>query len=433
MLQVIRYLQGYLTIKVWGFSPERFMNLCSNHHLFLWDIVNCGDYYRMNISLKNFYRIKGLTRKTGTRVVITGRYGLPFLSVKMWKRRIFIAGLLGSLAFWVWMSGFIWAVEIEGNYFVTTDVFQDFLEENGIRTGMKKKEIDIENLEKSIREQFDIVTWTSARIDGTRLYIQVRENDLIRIEEKSDQKGNLEEGTGTDLAAPKDGVVVSIVTRSGVPLVSAGMEVKKGDILVEGGVPIYNDDGTVKRYDFCVADADIMLQCVYSLTEEIKEKHEEKQYTGKEKKRFFVIFGTKKISMPTLGKSFETYDMIEEKKQLRIFKNYYFPVYIGRDLVREYKIEEKIYTKEQVKELFEEKIKKFIETLQEKGVQIVEKNVTIKRVSGVFKMNADFLAVEKTGISQKTRIIQMEDPAIEEDSALEDEVYAGEAQKTDGT
>ncbi len=48
-------------------------------------------------------------------------------------------------------------------------------------------------------------------------------------------------------------------------------------------------------------------------------------------------------------------------------------------------------------------------------------------------MNADFLAVEKTGISQKTRIIQMEDPAIEEDSALEDEVYAGEAQKTDGT
>ena len=43
---------------------------------------------------------------------------------------------------------------------------------------------------------------------------------------------------GTDLAAPKDGMVVSIVTRSGVPLVSAGMEVKKGDILVEGGVPI---------------------------------------------------------------------------------------------------------------------------------------------------------------------------------------------------
>lgn len=409
MLQVIRYLQGYLTIKVWGFSPERFMNLCSNHHLFLWDIVNHGDYYTMNISLKNFYRIKGLTRKTGTRVAITGRYGLPFLSVRMWRRRIFIAGLLGSLAFWVWMSGFIWAVEIDGNYFVTTDVFQDFLAESGIRTGMKKKQIDIESLEKSIREQFDIVTWTSARIDGTRLLIQVRENDLIRIEENSEQTGSPKEDVGTDLAAPKDGTVVSIVTRSGTPLVSAGMEVKKGDILVEGGVPIYNDDGTVKRYDYCAADADIMLQCIYSLTEEIKEKHEEKQYTGKEKKQFFVIFGTKKLSMPILGRKYETYDVIEEKHQLRIFKNYYFPVYIGCNLVREYGVEEKNYTKEQVKGLFEEKIQKFIETLQEKGVQIVEKNVTIKRVSGVFRMNADFLAIEKTGVSQKTRIAQVEE------------------------
>lgn len=415
MLQVIRYLQGYLTIKVWGFSPERFMNLCSNHHLFLWDIVNHSDYYTMNISLKDFYRIKGLTRKTGTRVAITGRYGLPFLSVRMWRRKIFIAGLLGSLAFWMWMSGFIWEVEIDGNYFVTTDVFQDFLAESGIRTGMKKKHIDIEVLEKSIREQFDIVTWTSARIDGTRLLIQVRENDLIKIEEKSVLGEGLEEGVGMDLAAPKDGMVVSIVTRSGVPQVSAGMEIKKGDILVEGAVPIYNDDSTVKRYDYCIADADIMLQCVYSLTEEINEKHEEKRYTGKEKKQFFIIFGTKKISMPIWGRKYENCDVIEEKHQLRIFKNYYFPVYIGRNLIREYEIEEKKYTKEQVKELFEEKIKKFIETLQEKGVQIVEKNVTIKRVSGIFRMNADFLAIEKTGISQKTRIAQIENiPSPEE-------------------
>ena len=92
-----------------------------------------------------------------------------------------------------------------------------------------------------------------------------------------------------------------------------------------------------------------------------------------------------------------------------------------------------IYTEKEVKAIFSEKLIKYIESLEEKGVQIIKKNVTIKRVSGVFKMNADFLAVEKTGISQKTRIIQMEDPAIEKDGALEDEVYTGEAQKTDGT
>lgn len=415
MLQVIRYLQGYLTIRVQGFSPERFMNLCSNHHLFLWNIVNYGDYYTMNISLKNFYRLKGLTRKTGTRVVITGRYGLPFLSVRMWRRRIFIAGLLGSLAFWIWMSGFIWAVEIEGNYFVTTDVFQDFLDTNGVRIGIKKRQIDIETLEESIREEFDIVTWTSAKIDGTRLLIQIKENDLIKMEGEKKKREEKQEDTGMDLVAEKDGVIVSMVTRNGIPLVKAGAEIKKGDILVEGGVPIYNDDGTIKRYDYCAADADIMLQCIYSLTEEIDEKHKEKRYTAKEKKQPFLIVGTKEISLPILGKRFEKCDVIEEKHQLKIFKNYYLPMYIGRRLVREYEVEEEIYTKEQVKELFEEKIQKFIETLQEKGVQIIEKNVTIKRASGTWKMDADFLAVEKTGISQKTRIIQIEDNSLGEE------------------
>lgn len=413
MIQVIRYLKGYLAIKVSGFSPERFMNLCSHHDIFLWDIENHGDYYTMKISLKGFYRLKGITRKTGTRVVITKRYGLPFLSVRMWKRRIFMLGLLGSLVFWMWMSRFIWAIEVEGNYYVTTDVFQDFLAANGFQAGMKKDDVEIEKLEKAIRTQFDIVTWTSAQIDGTRLLIQIKENDLIKVEDKA--PAGVGNGEGMDLVAQKDGVIVSIVTRSGVPQVTAGTEVKAGDVLVEGGVPIHNDDGTIKRYEFCVADADVMLQCIYEMEEEIEEKYEHKQYTGRQKKYPFVMFGTRKLKLPALGKGYEESDTVEEKTQLRLFENYYLPVYIGHDLVREYITEEKIYTREEAKKLFEDKILKFIETLQEKGVQIIEKNVTINKASGVWKMNVDFLAVEKTGVTKKTRLLQVEEaPETEE-------------------
>ena len=407
MLQVIRYLQGYLTIKVWGFSPERFMNLCSNHKIFLWNIRNHGDYYTMNIRLKNFYRLKGFTRKTGTRVVITGRYGLPFLSVRAWKRKIFLLGLFGSLCFWIWMSGFIWAIEVNGNYYVTTDVFQDFLKENEIQTGMKKKNVDIEKLEEAIRTHFDIVTWTSAQIDGTRLLIQVKENDLIIAEKGETKEAQVE--AGVDLVADKDGTIVSIVTRTGVPKVSAGTQIKRGDILVEGGVPIYNDDSTVKRYDFCNADADIILRCVYSFEEQIAEKYEKKIYTGREREVPFFLIGTKKFKIQVPGNTYENSDLIEEKRQLKLFDNYYLPVDSGENLVREYKIEEKIYTKEEVKMLFEERLQKFIQTLQEKGVQIIEKNVTINKTSGVWKMKVDFLAEEKTGTAKRTTLMQIEE------------------------
>lgn len=411
MIQVIRYLKGYLAIKVYGFSPERFMNLCSHHKIFLWDVENHGNYYTMKISLQGFYRLKGITRKTGTRVVITKRYGLPFLSTRMWKRRIFMLGLLGSLVFWIWMSRFIWAVEVEGNYYVTTDVFLDFLEENDVFVGMKKENVEIETLEKAIRAQFNIVTWTSARIDGTRLLIQIKENDLIPAEA---EKSEPAEGEGQDLVAEKEGEVISIVTRSGVPKVTAGTAVAEGDILVEGSIPIMNEDGTVRRYDYCRADADIMLRCVYDMEEKLQEKYEQKLYTGNEKKFPFLMFGTKKLKLPEFGKKYEQQDVVEEKRQLKLFGNYYLPVYFGRDLVREYVTEERVYTQEQVKELFEEKIQKFIESLQEKGVQIIEKNVTIDKNAGVWKMNVDFLALEKTGMLKEIQIPAQEEISEEE-------------------
>lgn len=400
MIQVIRYLKGYLAIKVFGFSPERFMNLCSHHRIFLWDVENHGNYYTMKISLQGFYRLKGITRKTGTRVVITERYGLPFLSTKMWKRRVFMLGLFASLVFWMWMSRFIWAVEVEGNYYVTTDVFQDFLGESGVFVGMKKKDVEIEALEKAIRAQFNIVTWTSARIDGTRLLIQIKENDLIVEEDKKPGPGEEE---GMDLVAGKEGEIISIVTRSGVPKVTAGAAVVKGDVLVEGSIPIFNEDGTVRRYDYCKADADIMLRCVYDMKEELEEKYEQKLYTGNEKKLPFLMIGTKKLELPGFGKQYEQQDVVEEKKQLKLFGNFYLPVYLGHDLVREYVSEERVYTKEEVKELFEDRIQKFIESLQEKGVQIIEKNVTIDKNAGVWKMKVDLLALEKTGITKKTQ------------------------------
>ena len=46
--------------------------------------------------------------------------------------------------------------------------------------------------------------------------------------------------------------------RCGVPKVSIGSEVAKGDILVEGRIPIYAEDGTVREYRSVTPDADIV-------------------------------------------------------------------------------------------------------------------------------------------------------------------------------
>ena len=361
MLQFIRFLKGYLLIRVCGNAPERFINLCSNHQIFLWDIQIHEEFYTMKIGLSDFYRIKGFTRKTGTKVVVTERFGLPFLSVGMKKRKVFLAGIIISLGFWLLMSAHIWTIQITGNYYITEDVFMDFLTENGIVHGMKKSKVPVEDLEKAIRNEFPIVTWTSVKVDGSKLLIHIKENELLKEEDRSKEQEKADE-KGFDLVAQTDGTIVSIVTRSGVPLVQEGQEVKKGDILVQGAIPILSEDGTVRRYEFCEADADIMLECRKTYVEEVPLFYREKNYSGREKRRSFVEIGAHRVRFSIFGIPYEEYDQLEQKKEVILFHTFHLPIYYGSETIREYTGSEKNYTKDEIKEIFTHKILKIIQT-----------------------------------------------------------------------
>ncbi len=379
------------------------MNLCSNHDILLWDIKNQGEYYTMCITVSGFRKLKGIVKKTGTKVAIQERCGLPFFIPRMKKRKIFLIGLLGSLVFWMWMSTFIWAVDISGNYSISEDIFMDFLRNHNVYVGMKRSKVDIEELEKKIRQDFEIVTWTSARIDGTRLVIQVRENEVDTGGEKMGETTGQEEiktaknEFGSDLVAEEDGVIVNMVTRQGVPQVSVGMEVKKGDILVSGSVPVYNEDSTVKFYQYYDADADVYIRRQLRKKEELPLHYEKKEYTGEEKREMLLSIMDKDLVF-RMGKiKYENYDKITDKKQVKLLENFYLPFYYGKSVNREYIVMDNIYTEKEVKAIFSEKLIKYIESLEEKGVQIIKKNVTINKNQKKWQMNMDFQIVEKTG------------------------------------
>ena len=38
LIKIIKFINGYVKIKVYGYSPERFLNLCSNHQILIWDL-----------------------------------------------------------------------------------------------------------------------------------------------------------------------------------------------------------------------------------------------------------------------------------------------------------------------------------------------------------------------------------------------------------
>ncbi|MCM1192363.1 MAG: sporulation protein YqfD [Butyrivibrio sp.] len=392
MIEFLKYIRGYLRIRVSGFSPERFMNLCSNKGILLWKIVREGDVYYMNINLKGFRALRPIVRKTGTRVAILERYGLPFFLPKLLKRKVFVGGLLLAVAFWMWSSLFIWDIELSGNYQITDDMFQSFLKENEVIVGMKKGELDIESLEKEIRRSFPEVTWASARLSGTKLLIDIKENDapIITEQEKTEAGSNLVSSCG--------GTVVSIIVRSGVPMVNAGDTIEAGAVLVEGRVPVYNDDATVREYIYVDADADIILEHTREFSDRLPLDYIKKEYTGREKDTRYLRLGDNQLKLPQ-DRPFLIYDSVIRESRPLIFEKLSIPVYMGSCTYREYMNVEYKYSREEAEEQLGEKLITFLTSLEEKGVQIIEKDVKIDISDNFWVLSGLFLVREPVGDS----------------------------------
>lgn len=402
MLHWIQYIRGYVTIKVWGYSVERLLNLCGNHDILVWEIEDHGDYHTMHISIEGFFALKPLLKKTGTRVKVLHRYGVPFFMSKMLARKIFVAGLVCCILFWCLTSRFIWDIRIEGNLSLTEDVLLDYLEERGIHTAMKKSDLQIESLEQALREDYDLITWTSAQLKGTTLLIRIKENDMP-VYEAEEQK---ESSQGMDLTATRDGVVTYIITRKGVPLVAQGQSVQAGDVLVSGAIPVYNEDTTVRKYQFVEADADIILRYGKNITLEEAVAYEEKIYTGETIGIPVFGVGEKALTFRFPGIPYDYYDISEEKSQVKLLDHLYLPLYYGKRTVQEYEIAIKKHTDDEMKVLLQARWDKIIETLEEKGVQIAKKNVTIKKNEEKWVLTAG-LQLEEAAVKRRpSRIVQ---------------------------
>ena len=363
------YADGYVRIKIWGSGVERFLVMCSRKKMSLWDIEAQGKFIFVNMKLKDFMNCRKLARKAGIRAVVVERHGLPFFMPKLVRRSFMIVGFVLFLLVWFVSTNMLLHIRLEGNYSISEDVFKDFLKEQGVYVGMWKKDIPLEELEKEIRKEFDLVTWTSGKLDGTVLIISMKENEKLVAEE------NEKPAYGSSIYATADGIISSIYVRNGVPMVKKGAEVKKGDLLVDGKVPVYNEAQEVAYYQYYEADADIGIETTIPVDYRLNKVYVTKSYTGRQSKGNYFFIGQKIYRNIWKDRTFKYRDFVLSPKKSLTWNT--TSVGYGAFEVYEYVKMEKEYTKEEAKMLLEKEFEKNNVILIEKGVQILEKNVTI--------------------------------------------------------
>ena len=404
MTSLLRYLSGYVQVRLTGYATERFFHLCTNHNIFIWDLRRCEDSYEFYMSLQDFFLIRPLVKKTRTRVRVLHRYGFPFFLHRYRKRKLFLLGFLLGIVIIYAFSCYVWNIEICGNSVLSQDTICRYLEQEKIRVGVAKKDVDCEELEAKLRQHFSNVIWTSVRLEGTKLTVDVKEN---LVTEEPDQEEKEENETAKDLIADKEATILEIVTRSGTPKVKAGDKVKKGSILVSGRIDILNDAKEVVDYQYCKADADILAQTSYSYEYEVPKKIQKKVYTGEEKNRYSLWYHKKYIGFSSQKVSYRLYEKESEKKQLRLFQNFYLPFYIQKDTYKEYQVKNFEVEKKEAKALAAKDLEVFLSKLEEKGLQITEKNVMMDTKKNEYVFQGTILTEEKFGTYQDTEKLEV--------------------------
>lgn len=288
-----QFVNGYVKIRLESSMPERFLSLCVHNQIPVWNLKNRDIYYEMELSAKDFLRLSPFRRKTQSRIILLEKHGMPFFFQRNQKRKAFFLGSTLFLLLLYLCSLFIWDIRVEGNHCNSNETILETLQTFHVADGMLKKNLDCQQIAARIRESFPNIVWVSAKIQGTCLILEIKENEDSYTEITANDRKNAQTAMDSwDLAAKKDGVIVRIVTRAGTPLVKEGQVCKAGDLLVTGKLEILNNDAEVQRYEYVKADADIDIQTEYAYYDEFPLKYSIKKYTKEVKSYPFLrIFG----------------------------------------------------------------------------------------------------------------------------------------------
>ncbi len=387
---------------VTGEETLRFVNLCRNNGIELRHLVRRENAIQMEIDSKNFKKLRPLVRKTHVKIHILNRHGPAFFFYRHKRRWWFLLGMTVFAGMIYILSLFVWQIDIDGNRKYTDALILQALAQMDVKTGCRKSEIDLPEIEEELRIMYNEITWVSASIAGTKLQIELREGDLKisgssgggqtgnvkRVENRENnpktQNGESEIDLPANLVADEDAIITNLVVRRGTVAVRYGDEVKKGDVLIEGKVYIYNEDETLKKVDYLTAEGDVFGKYQELYEKHYQRKHEVRSYKGKNYRKLGVAIVGKSFCLPVweniLKKQLEENTLSEVwswKKQFRLTPTFYLPFALEYTEYVPYENVVEEYTDEVIKKMAEEELQKYLNELEKKGVQIISNSVTI--------------------------------------------------------
>lgn len=371
----VKKMKGIIKISVEGFFVERFINLCLYEKVEIWDIerVNDGVIY-VKIYPYSYEKVNDIATKTKCKLEIIEKNGVPFV-IKRYRHRKIFAILTAAVVTAITITNlFVWQVDIIGEFSIPIEEIKELLNEENIKVGVLKKDIDIDACKLNISLKRDDIAWLGISIKGTKVTVEIVEKTLAE-EDKY-------QGTVGNIISDKEGIVEKIYVAEGTAMVKKGEIVDKGSLLISG---LVNSELSESRY--VRASGEVTLRTTYIEKTKIPFEKDLVTKTGQVKKYYKLKINNYVINLGNKVTNFEKYDTISQEKVFSLFGKIKTPLSLVEETFEEIKVERLKYTMKQAEDLA-------IISNNEKLKEIIPKEAERVNYFNKVRQNDEYLEVE---------------------------------------
>lgn len=386
LLNVLRWVFGYISFKATADTPEKLLNFIIKNKISIWNIKKEKNNLYANTLSSQYNFLCKKSNQINYKVEIVKKYGLPFFAFKYRKRLGILAGFLSFTIILHIFSLYIWNINIVGNKNIPSNEIVKTLQELGIKQGCKKSDINSSYLKQIIMSKLNDIAWISINLQGSCLNISIKEKI------KSPQI--LQNNDSCNIVAAKDGQIDHLEIYKGTPCVNEGDAVIKGQVLINSSNTNPNNNSLSGE-----TDGKVFAKTKIEIIEKTNLNQLNAIDSGKIIKKYKIeIFG-KELPIKSFKKFDEEQFWAEHAENKLNFFGIKLPFIMHTDIYHEQICEEKTLNLEQAKDYLMQTINKKEEN-ELKDVKIISKNIDIKENDNELIANATYICIENIAKKQ---------------------------------
>lgn len=386
---IFNYIIGYIRISIEGYYIERFINICGNEKITIWNLKrNKNVKLELNIGIKDLKKVAKIAKQTKCKIKIIKKKGLPFLFNRYRKRKLFFVFLLVIIIGLGISSNFVWNIQIvEEDKESIENLYQDVVE-SGLEIGKMKSKINTKDIINKVRLKRNDIAWMGIELKGT--------NAIVKVVKATAKPEIVDDNEYCNIVSDKQGIITKINAQNGTIAVKVGDTVNVGTTLINGWM-----EGKYTGLRYVHAKGEIQAKVWHTKNKKILYNATEKTETGNIENKYQIKINNFEINLSKRLSKFKIYDTIVLENKFKIFSDFYLPISLVKITNKEIKEEQKNYNVEQAKDLGIEQLQEELDNKIEDKSKVVNKIINTYEKEDGIEVYVTYEVLEDIGTNEK--------------------------------